>query len=65
MKILLTLDFWDGTLSKSKTMYSEDLNSSLISFELMRKGVAGITITNANSLKTIIKELNQVPENNT
>lgn len=57
MKIILTLDYWDGSKSKSKTMYAEDLTGNLIALTLMGKGVAGMTITNADSLKNIVRHM--------
>jgi hypothetical protein len=64
MKIIVTLDYWDGAKSKSKTMYAEDLTGNLIALTLIGKGVAGMTITNADSLKSIVRQMNpeQDPE---
>jgi hypothetical protein len=59
MKITLTLDYWNGTLSKSKVMDAEDITSHKIIFALLESGVAGITITKVDNLFKVIEHLNK------
>ena len=57
MKIAITLDYWNGQLSKSKIIDEEELTSQAIIFALLESGVAGITITKCNSLTSIVNHL--------
>lgn len=50
MKVICTLDYVDGSKSKSRTMSVEQINTSFLLLTLMSKGVAGITITNVHRL---------------
>jgi hypothetical protein len=59
MKIMLTLDYWNGSLSKSKIIDEEQLTSHAIITALLQSGVAGITITKCDSIKKTIEHLNK------
>ncbi len=57
MKITITLDYWNGTLSRSKTIDEEQLTSHAIITALLQSGVAGITITKHDKLSNVLKHL--------
>jgi hypothetical protein len=63
MKVAITLDYWNGQLSKSKIIDEEELTGQPIIFALLEAGVAGVTITKCNSLKSIITHLNKPLDN--
>jgi hypothetical protein len=45
MKLLATLDYWDGSPGKTKECFGEDITGSAIIRSLMGPGVASITFT--------------------
>lgn len=45
MKLMATLDYWDGTPGVTRECFLEDVHSSAIIRSLMGPGVASITFT--------------------
>jgi hypothetical protein len=55
MKVIATIDYWDG--SKSRTSQPTELENVMgqIRLVLCEKGVAGITITRCDGLKRLME----------
>jgi hypothetical protein len=56
MKLLATLDFWDGRPGKTKECDLEDVTGSAVIGSLMSKGVASVTFTRPPDLLKITTE---------
>lgn len=59
MKVIATIDYWDGT--KSRTSQPTELENVVQQMRLVlcEQGVAGITITRCDGLKRIIEHTNK------
>lgn len=55
MKIQVTLDFVDGSESKTLDCWQDEFNTQWLLFRLSEPGVAGITITRKDVLKKYLK----------
>lgn len=53
MKVIVTLDYWDGSRSRSKVVYLDQLDTTFLKLKLTEEGVASVTITNATKLGKI------------
>lgn len=53
MKLIATIDFWDGSLGLSKEVHLEDVTGSAIIRSLMQPGAASITFTRPPALTKI------------
>lgn len=59
MKVIVTLDYWDGVRSKSsKPVELEDVIGHL-KFALNERGVASLTITRCDGLKRLAEATNE------
>lgn len=56
MKITVTLDYLDGSKSKSVDMYADEFNGAFLVMRLATPGVAGITITTKEVLRKYLRE---------
>jgi hypothetical protein len=54
MKVIVTLDFLDGTQNKTKECELEEVSSRL-TFYLTQPGVVGVTVTRAKVLVGLMK----------
>jgi len=50
MKVIATLDYIDGSKSKSRRVYLDQLDTTYLRLKLCEPGVASITITRADLL---------------
>lgn len=60
MKVTITLDYWDGTKSKTKDVDGLEGVASItdrIAFAMMESGVASVTITKVPSLDKMVRDL--------
>jgi hypothetical protein len=65
MKVNITKDYWNGEKSKIRTIDIDGFSMSQLAFLLLESGVAGITITQVETLETMIKRLTKPTENKT
>ncbi len=56
MKVEITLDFWDGSQSKTVTRSLDGTNITDLMFKLMSANVAGCTITKLIKVEKMIKK---------
>lgn len=60
MKVTITLDYWDGSKSKTKDVSGlEDVAAiaNQIAFTMMESGVASVTITKVPSIDKMVRDL--------
>lgn len=56
MKLLVTIDYWDGTTGKTHNLDAEDIQGGKISMQFINPAVASITITRAPNLLKVLGE---------
>lgn len=56
MKIQVTLDYIDGSKSKSADLWQDEFNTQWLLMRLSEPGVAGITITRKDILRKMRRE---------
>lgn len=56
MRVFVTLDYWDGSKSKATEMDLDGMPMSQFSFMMMKRGVAGITITHKSDLTRMVEQ---------
>lgn len=59
MKVNITKDYWNGARSKTTTVDLDGFSMNQLAFLLLESGVAGITITQVESLQNMIKHSNK------
>ena len=55
MKVLATVDYIDGSESRTKLVHLDELNTMYLRLKLVEPGVASITITRADLLSMLKK----------
>jgi hypothetical protein len=59
MKVLVTLDHYDGSQSKAVEINSEDFPVREMMFKMMSRDVCGFTVTKLDGLKRLSKKIVQ------
>ena len=54
MKVIVTLDYYDGSQSKSKLVQLDSLDITFLKLTLMNKDVCGMTVTKLENLSRIM-----------
>lgn len=62
VKASITLDFYDGSQSKSKEVFLEEVSMHDLIFMMMKAGVAGITITKIERLDKMLSHMKEAGE---
>lgn len=55
MKLIATIDYWDGTPGLSRELHAEDIHGRSISMLFTSPHVASITITRPPNLAKVLK----------
>ena len=56
MKLLVTIDYWDGSPGKTREVYPEEIQGSQIAMQLNSADVASITLTRIPNLLKVLGE---------
>lgn len=56
MKLWVTIDRLDGTSTVKGPVYPDEIDLSGLLFKLSEAGIAGVTFTNAEPFRTLMKE---------
>jgi hypothetical protein len=59
MKVQVTLDFYDGSKSKSKIVQLDSIETTFLKLTLMNKDICGMSITKVESLHKIMDKTNE------
>lgn len=57
MKVNVTLDYYDGTQSKSITIDAEDMPVRDLVFKMMQRDVCGFTVTKSENLSKVVSKM--------
>lgn len=58
MKVNVTLDYYDGSASKAKTIEAETLPVHELMFKMMGSDVCGFTVTKLPTVKKLMEKMN-------
>lgn len=56
MKLIVTIDYWDGTPGKSREVWPDEIHGGQIAMQFSNAAVASITFTRIPDLLKVLEE---------